>query len=330
MKYSPADLQQKIEVLNIEKAKEMARLEEERSAKLAAEEAKKLALEKKANKKSKKSAQLKPDDKKSLAQTPTWTPSAWPFAIGEKLTFVLRYGVIEGGIGTLQVMEPKVVDGVPVLHYKAHGRSSKVLELIYRVDDEVDSWIRLSDHMPLRQEIRQNESGKWGNRVVVFDNEKHIAKFYSNTYSKNGNHDEIRQDVNLNHWAQDVMGAMYFYRFVDDLKKLNYPIYDRFSNWNNEFNFVGRERIRVPAGEFDALKFKMNPRVDGDLKTRGDVLVWFKDDPSKIMLQFKAKIRIGSVTGELKEYVPGNKAFDLPLPRMKTPVGLNSLGQTAK
>jgi len=260
----------------------------------------------------------------------SWTPKAWPFGIGEKQTFTLRWGVVEGGVASIEVSEPQVVDGVPVLHYIGRVQSSKALDLFYKVDDMVQSWVRIKDHLPQRQEIDQLESAQWGKRVVVYNPEKHVAKFYSNTtFKKNDRKEEIRRDITMTYLAQDIVGAAYFFRFVDNLNGLNFPIHDRYKNWANALEFLGKERITIPAGEFAAEKYKMNPRVEGTWKPQGDVIVWLKDDPTHMVLQFKAKVRIGSITGEMSEFRPG-RPINLPVPVMKTPINLQITGDIVR
>lgn len=255
-----------------------------------------------------------------------WVPTHWPFGLGEKLTYVMRYGVLEGGIVTLEIDEPQKVADEAVLHYVGRVRSSRVLELFYKIDDTIESWVRIKDHLPLRHEIKQLESPKWGRRVVVFDKQTTMAKYYANATYKDGRKEEDRRDVPLLNTPQDVLGALYFYRFMAEPRGANFPIYDRFQNWSNEFVYLGTEDVTVPAGKFRALKYKMNPRITGQLEPKGDVFVWVKDDPSRILLMFKAKIKIGSLTGELKEYKEGTP-MPFELPRLRTPTTLNEKGE---
>lgn len=268
----------------------------------------------------------KPAPTPAAPAIPTWTPQQWPFSVGEKITFVLRYGVLEGGIATLEVKEPKKLDGEPVLHFFARVKSSRVLELFYKVDDDMQSWVGLHDFLPRRQEIHQNESSRSGVRVVVFDSAAHVAKYYAKAQFPDGRVEEIRREDPAPNFAQDIFGALYFYRFVTRDGVINFPIHDRWRNWNNELQFLGFEDIRVPAGEFHTRHYKMLPRVTGYLEPKGDVEIWVRDDPSRVIVQFKAKIKVGSLTGELKEYVPGT-GWDLPLPSIRTPTELNEMGE---
>ena len=136
----------------------------------------------------------------------------------------------------------------------------------------------------------------------------------------------MRRDDAVNNNAQDLFGAIYFYRFIDDLKLANFPVHDRWKEWNSELKYLGEEKIQVPAGEFNTLRFSVIPRIAGNLESKGDAELWITNDTRKLLVKFRAKVKIGSITGDLREYVPG-KEFSYPLPAMKTPMNLKSFAR---
>jgi hypothetical protein len=252
-----------------------------------------------------------------------WQPKAWPFGVGEKITWALRYGLVEAGEATMEVMEPKVISGEPVLQYTGRVKSTRLMELIYKVNDTMHTWTGLYDHLPRRQEINQLESGRWGKRVVVFNPKEQKAKFYSYTNFPDGRTEEIKREDAVTAGAQDVLGGLYFVRFLDPLEYTNFPIHDRWKNWANELTYVGKKRIKVPAGEYDTHHFKMLPRVSGQLEPRGDVEIWFWDHPSRLLVKFTAQVKVGSVVGELRAYQAG-QPFSIPPPKFRTPKVINA------
>lgn len=252
--------------------------------------------------------------------------AAWPYGVGEKVTWVLRYGPIEGGVATIMVEPPKVLEGEPVIHYRATVKSSKLLEFFYKVDNEINSYVSLKNHIPVRQDIRQLESGRWGRRVVVFDQQKHKAKFFQDITKKEGGKDDVLREDDVTPYAQDIFGAIFFFRFLDLTKHINFPVHDRWKNWNNELTYLGDEKIHIFAGDFDARHFKMMPRVSGVLTPKGDVEVWTWKHPSNLLLQFKAKIKLGALTGEVKDISEGAK-LELPPPRLLTPTNVEVTGK---
>lgn len=254
-----------------------------------------------------------------------WQPQKWPFGVGEFAEYSLRYGVIEGGVITMKVLEPKVVDGDQALHYYGSAKSTKLLELFYRVDNTIESWVTMDSHLPIRQEIDQRESAQWGKRVVTFDRKNQTSKFFATTERPKKKKKVDRISSKLEYFAQDLFGAMYFWRFIEPKERVNFAVHDRGKAWSNETIYLGTETLDLPVGKTRARRYKMNPRIQGHLKPRGDVEAWFSDDERRIMVRFRAHLKFGSITGDLRKFIPG-KQFTIEPPHMKTPIDLDSMG----
>ena len=74
---------------------------------------------------------------------------------------------------------------------------------------------------------------------------------------------------------------------------------------------LGRERVTVPAGTYNAIKFdlQLNRIKDGQLQPhrkfrRGTV--WLSDDPDRLLLKIEAQVFVGSVICELQTVDFGN------------------------
>jgi hypothetical protein len=80
-------------------------------------------------------------------------------------------------------------------------------------------------------------------------------------------------------------------------------------NWNRYFKpdrnpvrvtVVRRERIRVPAGEFDAVVLHPKIKAKGIFAENAHAEVWIADDESRMMLQMKTRLPFGSVQFQLR------------------------------
>jgi hypothetical protein len=65
-----------------------------------------------------------------------------------------------------------------------------------------------------------------------------------------------------------------------------------------------RERIKVPAGEFDAIVVQPIFNAKGLFSEGGHAEIWLSDDASRIMLQMTSKLSIGSINLYLKSARP--------------------------
>jgi hypothetical protein len=245
----------------------------------------------------------------------------WPMGMGERASYNLRWGLIEAGVVSLEVKPPQNIEGVPALHYSGSVKSSKVMELFYKIDNTIDAWVRLSDLAPLRQEIRQLESARWGRRVLLADPDQKRVRFYEHLTTSRGEVKEIKRDDKMLAGAQDIFSALYFYRFIQEGfdEGYRFPIHDNGKNWYADLRVEARETVRVPAGIFKTRRSKVIPRLEGNLKPQGDVTVWTSDDDKNLLVKFSAKIKVGSVTGELIEHIEGSR-IELAIPQINTPV----------
>jgi hypothetical protein len=63
-----------------------------------------------------------------------------------------------------------------------------------------------------------------------------------------------------------------------------------------------RERIRVPAGTFDAVVIRPIIKARGVFSENGRAEVWLTDDSRRLMIQMKSHMRLGSLSLYLKSY----------------------------
>jgi hypothetical protein len=66
-----------------------------------------------------------------------------------------------------------------------------------------------------------------------------------------------------------------------------------------------RERVRVPAGTFDALVLQPAFKSKGIFAEGGQALLWLADDSTRRVLQLRSKLSFGSLNLYLTGYTPG-------------------------
>jgi len=280
-----------------------------------------------------KTSEVLEEKKMNLAEIahpkyPYWTAQKWPFKIGEKFTYLGRYGFIQAGEVSIKLDSITKVDSRPALKFVVRAKSSKLLNVFYKIDNKITSWVDLNHFLPLRFKIEQNESRYQGMRIVKFDPVKQLAYYFDKTKDlKKDKLKKVEKTIKLKHYPQDIIGGAYFTRFIKDRSKINFPIYDRYKNWANELIFVKKENIKVAAGRFPAIQYKVKPRVQGSYKPRGDVSIWVSDDDKHILLQAKIHIPLGAFTAELKSYNSGHTAITENTPRFLTPTKLSVKGE---
>jgi len=62
-----------------------------------------------------------------------------------------------------------------------------------------------------------------------------------------------------------------------------------------------KERIRVPAGEFDAVVVRPGIKSKGIFSENSNAEIWFSDDSLRLMLRMKSGLPFGTLQLELKD-----------------------------
>lgn len=76
------------------------------------------------------------------ALSPVAPPAAYPFRVGEKLSYTAKLGMLTLGSGTLEVASLDTVRGIESfrLRFRLQGKT-----MFYSLDDVLESWMGTSD-----------------------------------------------------------------------------------------------------------------------------------------------------------------------------------------
>jgi len=104
-------------------------------------------------------------------------------------------------------------------------------------------------------------------------------------------------------FVQDVLSALYFIRTQKLI--VGQPIsVDNYSDnklYPLEVKVHKKERIEVPAGEFDCVVVEPILKAAGIFEHKGRLWVWLTDDERHVPVLMKSKIIIGSIVAELEK-----------------------------
>ena len=237
---------------------------------------------------------------------PLWTdfkPKIYP---DEEFVFEVSFlGITAGHIK--MTAEPLVeVAGEDAFHFKAHMRSARYYKYIYELDDTLESFVSKETFRPIKYTLIQRESAQSVDDLQFFDQEKmKTLLFYKRL--KRGQLKKIEKEEWIPRYFQDSYSALYFVRGFP-LKlgdKYEFPIVTRGKIWILKMKVEKKEKIKIMGKWTRAIRIAAETRFPGVLKKKGDILFWYSDDDRKKLLKFQAKVKIGSVEGELVEYREG-------------------------
>jgi hypothetical protein len=219
------------------------------------------------------------------------TPLRVPFGVGEHLEYEVRFGKLKVGSGSMEVADRQEVRGRPTWHTVFQVRGGT---FFYRVNDKYESWIdvQTGNSLRFRQDLQE------GRRDV----ERNFEIFPERSvFVENGEPEQpsVRNPL-------DDGSFLYFLRTIPLAVGETYT-FDRYFRPDRNpvtIKVLRKERVRVPAGEFDAIVVQPVIKTKGIFSENGHAEVWLSDDESRIMLQMKSGLSFGSLNLYLKSYRP--------------------------
>lgn len=218
-----------------------------------------------------------------------------PYGPGERLVFSIDYGPINAGEGVLEVRGVVETDGHACYLIESRAQSNRFFSAFYMVRDKVVSHI----------DVQRLFSRYYAKRLREGDYRKNV---------------EVRfdQDAAKAHYADgrvfdtppaihDELSAFYYARTLDLQPGKTYSVNAHSSRKNYPLQVLvhGRERVKVPAGEFDCLVVEPVLEGEGLFQHEGKLTIWMTDDARKMPVLMKTKVKVGSIDASLREYRSG-------------------------
>ncbi|MEM8960770.1 MAG: DUF3108 domain-containing protein [Acidobacteriota bacterium] len=236
-----------------------------------------------------------------------WTENEPPFSPGELAVFAVRWGPVKGGDISLEVRPLTELDGEPVWHFAGRAVSSGLVDALYPVDDSIEGLVDTAEFLPRLFEIRVDEKKERGRRTVIYDHDSGEARFeLDRTFHKDDGPKQEQRVDELGPFAQDALSALYRLRMLPVRqvgKTYAVPIHEDGKNWQAEVTVGEVETLRdTPFGEIRAYPLELKVRFDGKLKTDRGMTAWIADAPHRALVRFRAGLKFGSLTGELRSF----------------------------
>jgi len=217
------------------------------------------------------------------------------FQAGERLDYIVRYGMIVAGASRLSIPEIVEIDGYPCYHILSEAWSNAFFSTFYKVEDKIQSYTDVQGIFTRRYEKRQREGHFKRDSYYEYDQALHLAKSKKDT-------------VSVPPFVQDVLSAMYFVRtqtlapgdtlFVDNHSDGKiYPL---------QIVVHRREKVSVRAGKFQCLVVEPFLQTPSLFEQKGRVVVHLTDDYRKIPVLMTSQIyvkglKVGKIVVEMEK-----------------------------
>jgi len=214
------------------------------------------------------------------------------FTYGEKLNYRIHYGPFNAGHCEFLVgNSPVEVNNRKSFHIKVVGKSAGLVDAMFNVRDEYESYIDEEAIIPWKQIKKVKEGNYTDSDFILFD-------------QRNGFATSRRGKISIEEQTQDVVSAIYFARTTD---MSNAKIGDIFpvkfymdgENYLLRFRYVGKEKLKTDIGTFNTLVIKPQLIKGRVFKDDEALTLWVTDDENKIPLLVESSIFVGSIKAQI-------------------------------
>jgi hypothetical protein len=232
------------------------------------------------------------------AASPVAPPVSYPFAVGERLSYSAKLGMLTLGSGSLEVASIDTVRGIESFRFRFRLRGKT---MFYSLDDVLESWVGTSDL----------NSRRFTQDFV--ENDKTTKRHYE-IYPDSGFYREHGRDTTRPTPAEPLDDAAFFY-FVrmtplEVGKKYTYDRYFRKDKNPVTIEVLKRETMELPDGS-KVRCLVLHPIIDtkGLFSKRSETRIWLTDDARRLPVQIRTKFPFGTITLRLRDMVlPGTTA----------------------
>jgi len=220
-----------------------------------------------------------------------------PFSQGEHLTFDVSFGALRVGEAHMEVVGIENIRGREAWHTRFRVKGGVPF---YRVNDKLESWIDTRTFHSLRFVQDLEEGGR--------ERQRHFEIF-----PERGSW--IEKGKESQPGVADPLDDGAFLFFVRTLplevgKTYEFDRYFRPDRNPVRIKVLRRERISVPAGEFETIVIQPVIKTKGIFSEKGHAEMWLTDDERRMVVQLKSRLSIGSLNLHLSAFTPGAAPSD--------------------
>ena len=221
---------------------------------------------------------------------------ALPAAAGQKIPEKLTYDLSWTGIPVGKA-EQEIYDQGDTVKIVSSARSNDWLSTFFPVDDRTESVLDKVGPFPGRTrnfKMLFKEGHRVRDREIRFHLQQMNALFLDR---KSG--EEIRMVIEPQTF--DIYSSFYYVRHqpLQPGRSLYVNVLDGKTLHRIEIRVLRRERVTVPAGEFDTLVIEPMVQPEGVFEGKRGVSIWLTDDDRRIPVKAQTKVTLGSVTAVL-------------------------------
>jgi Protein of unknown function (DUF3108) len=236
---------------------------------------------------------------------PLYHPKLYPFESGERAFYRASWnGLISVASAEIHTTST-VVNGRKIYHVRVQAKSSRVLDLIWKMRDTISSTFDAKALAPSLFTFSQRENSRIIDTVAHYDETSKRWAVHRRQVGKRTKVYEFDSENTL-----DPLTAVYLARSLDFKpgERLYFKIFGGRYRYLLELQIENKERITLESGK-TLEAFKIIPRLQNITKNGyanrvNESVVWISADERRLPVKLSSKIVFGSVYLELVDDKP--------------------------
>ncbi len=243
---------------------------------------------------------------------PAYQPKYFPFESGEKEVYNASWnGMLSVATAEVHTV-PTVVDGKKVYQVRIEAKTSRALDLIWRMRDTISSTFDAKVLLPSRFTFAQRENSR------VIDTE---ARFDPASKQWAVNRQQVGKKPRVYYFDSnntlDPITAVYLARSTDFKvgDKLYFKVFGGRYQYLLELFVEKKEPVSIKSGK-TVEAYRIIPRVQNITKNGyasrfNEATIWISADERRMPIKMSSKIAFGTVQLELADYKPPTQSTAL-------------------
>ncbi len=220
-----------------------------------------------------------------------------PFEVGENLEYSIRYIGVTAGYLNLEVLPFKQLIDRKVFHLQATAKTATLFELVYRVNDLVESFYDFDGLYSHKFTMDLDESKQTRKLVELYDYDKHKSFYWNRINHVEKGISEKKESYDIPSWCQDPLSALYFLRTAklptEPGPEFRFPVILDGRPWESVLHFEKTATIYAGGKDREANVYHMDNYQNGELKNKENTL-WISTDEHHYILRVETKVKVGS------------------------------------
>jgi len=220
---------------------------------------------------------------------------------GEKIEYIVHYGLITGGTGCLE-LKTDTFNGKEVWHASFLARTTGMVDVIFKVRDVYECYMNPETELPVKsiRNISESRYRKYNEVLFDYNSRKDSAILTSDLTGVHVTPQNIH----------DILSCFYWFRnhILPDIENIKKGEMITVMTWFTDelypikMRYIGPEEIKTRSGKIKCHKFNPVTEPGRLFKTEEDVSFWFSADKNFLPVKIRFNIFVGAFTVEIVNY----------------------------